>query len=111
MKFLILVSMMVSSVAMAKVSVEQALKSPLGIECYGADNASIVLNAKRTTLKYVVEGETNGAQKISRVKTDDKTYVSYQNSEGWLTFNERGSYYRANGGQDTEAFDCSLIKR
>ena len=78
------------------------------VVCHGDDNISIVLNAQHTTLKYTVEGESLGPVKIVKVSTDHSSYVSYISSEGWLTFNARGSYYRATGEQQSSAVDCKI---
>lgn len=58
------------------------------VKCYGPDNIEIILNAQRTSVKYIIEGESAGAKRIRKTSTDNKTYVSYTTSEGTLTLGE-----------------------
>ena len=67
------------------------------VECYGEDNQSWELNAKRTAVKYIVEGESEGPKKILKVKTDRNTFVSYITSEGALTLSDQGDTYQPRG--------------
>ena len=82
------------------------------VTCYGEDNRTFILNAKRTTLKYVAEGESSGAKKIKATKSDDATYVSYTSSEGRLTLSDEGDTFEFSGpghkpdGTQAESVDC-----
>ena len=76
------------------------------VNCYGADNQSFRLNQNRTTIKYVVEGETKGPEKITSVKTNQTTYISYHTSEGTLTFSTKGDFYKFKDDQAGFQVDC-----
>ena len=77
------------------------------VTCYADDNVSIVLDSERTTIKYTVEGESS-VSRIYQVSTDHSSYVSYISKKGWLTFNERGSYYRVSGEEQSSSIDCEM---
>jgi heme oxygenase len=64
------------------------------ITCYADDNQSIEVNAKRTVLKYTVEGESLGAKQISKTVTDNKNYVSYQTSVGTLVLSNNADTFQ-----------------
>jgi hypothetical protein len=76
------------------------------VTCYGEDNQSISLNAARTTLKYTVEGESQGPKKILRRKSDGDTFVSYTSEEGTLTLSDRGDVFRYNGDSEESPVKC-----
>src|SRR5262245_40455462 len=83
------------------------LKSNRAIECNGADNQVILLNAKRTTVKYSVEGESLGAKKINHVDNNGRSAVSFQTDELTLTLSNSGDTFQYDGG-DEEEVDCVL---
>src|SRR5690349_6237164 len=60
------------------------------VTCYADDNQSIELNAKRTTLKYTVEGESLGAKKITKFHHDKGVLACYTTAEGLLCLNDGG---------------------
>ncbi len=82
------------------------------VTCYGEDNQSFILNAKRTTLKYVAEGESSGPQKIRTKKSDQSTYISYSSGEGTLTLSNHGDTFEFAGtghtpdGTQANSVDC-----
>jgi ribosomal protein L25 (general stress protein Ctc) len=98
-----LVSVLFGANAMADFQLSQNQKP---VVCYGEDNQSVNLNAKRTTLKYTVEGETQGALKIVDVQTDGKTFVKYTTSEYSLTLSDAGDLFFYNGDQEPGEFRC-----
>ena len=63
------------------------------VTCFGEDNYSFDLNAKRTTVKVTVEGESLGAKSITKRDSDGDTYVSYKTSQGTLRLDDRGNTY------------------
>lgn len=85
------------------------LNSNRVVTCYGDDNISIVLNSKRNAIKYTIEGESS-VSRVYKVSTDKSSYVSYISKEGWLTFNERGSYYRDSGDEQSTSVDCKMAR-
>ncbi len=76
------------------------------VNCQGEDNQSWVLNRNRTAVKYTVEGESAGAQKITNRQSDGDTFVSYTTSEGVLTLSDQGDTYQFNGDKDAETISC-----
>lgn len=76
------------------------------VTCYGEDNTSWVLNAKRTTLKFVIEGESNGAQAITNVVSDEKAFVAYTSDEGTLTLSDAGDTFTFGGEEDVFGVSC-----
>lgn len=73
--------------------------------CFAEDNQDFVLNANRTTVKYSTEGESSGAKKITKTKSDNSTYVSYTTSDGTLTLSDEGDTY-AFDGDEAYPVDC-----
>lgn len=63
------------------------------VRCSGPDNLSLVLNAQRTTLKLVIEGEHSEPQKITKSDSDNDTYVSYTTKDGVLRLDDQGNTY------------------
>lgn len=110
MKTFALLLLLATNAQAAALDPMAVLGSQQAIHCYGEDNISIVLNAKHTTLKYTVEGESNGAIRVYKVSTDRSTYVSFISKEGWLTFNARGSFYRMPGDQQSTTVDCEFTR-
>lgn len=74
------------------------------VECSGADNQSLTLNAKRTTVKYTVEGESLGPKKIERV-VKKRGSISYVTEDLTLTLSDAGDTFQYDGG-DVEEVDC-----
>lgn len=85
--FLILSAIVLSVSAQANYQLSGNQKK---VTCYADDNISVELNAKRTTLKYVVEGESNGPQKITKVISNGRDTVTYVSSELSLTLSDKG---------------------
>ena len=81
-------------------------KSGKKITCYGDDNYSFVLNAKRTSIKITVEGESSGPKLIKKVTTDRKTYVSYQTNMGVLRLSSQGDSFQFKGDSNKMQIDC-----
>lgn len=63
------------------------------VRCVGPDNISLILNAQRTTLKFTIEGESSGPQKITKRDSDGDTYVSYTTKDGVLRLDDQGNTY------------------
>lgn len=72
------------------------------ITCSGADNQTWEVNKARTKMKYTVEGESLGANKIINHETDGKTYVSYSSDEGTLTLGDKDTFQFAEEDQASE---------
>jgi hypothetical protein len=90
-KTIVLFSTLVSSMsAMANFSLAGNGKV---VRCSADDNISVTLNAKRSAVKYMVEGETQGYRKVLKIVTDNKTYVSYVTDEGTLTLGDKGDSF------------------
>lgn len=92
-----LVSVLFGANAMADFKLSQNSKA---VVCYADDNQSIDLNAKRTKLKYTVEGESQGAHPVMAVNTDGKTFVTYTTSEFSLTLSDAGDSFWYVGDQE-----------
>jgi hypothetical protein len=106
MKTTLLFSLLVAtfgSNAMANFNLAHNQKA---VVCYGEDNQSWDLNAKRTTLKYTVEGESLGSQKITKTDTDGETFVSYTTSEGTLYLDDQGDSFQFKGEQEAQEVRC-----
>lgn len=100
---LIIVLNIISLSAMADYKLSKNSKA---IVCFGEDNQSFNLNASRTTLKYTVEGESNGPKKITKTITNNRSYVSYQTSEGFLVLSNSGDYFKFAGESESESVRC-----
>ena len=98
-----LVMMAVASTAMADFNLAASGKT---VVCSADDNQTWVLNAKRTTVKYTVEGESLGAQKITKRDSDGDTFVSYTVEQGTLTLSDRGDTFQFDGDQEAGTIDC-----
>lgn len=72
------------------------------IVCTADDNQTWEINKQRTTVKYTVEGESLGAQKIMNRKTDFKSFIVYRTDEGELTLGKRDLYQFA---EEDQAFE------
>jgi len=92
-----------SASAMADFSLSKNGKS---VVCYGEDNQSWVLNAKRTSIEYTIEGEGIGPQKINNRQSDDKSFASYTTSEGTLTLSESGDSFQFSGDEEAQGITC-----
>lgn len=104
MKLIIICSLVLSSSAFANYELSKSNKA---VTCYGDDSISVTLNAKKTTLKYVVEGESNGPQKIIKVIDDKKSSVTYVTKEFTLTLSDAGDTVLYHGDQEPMSFnDC-----
>ena len=84
--------------------------SPKEIFCYADDSYTWELNAKRTTVKFSVEGENLGAQKITRIATDSSTFASYKTSEGTLFLSNHGDGYVFPGSTENGEIKCQVKK-
>lgn len=67
------------------------------VKCSGPDNMSITLNAKRTSVKVTFEGEGEGAKRVTKTSSDNRTYASYTTSVGTLTLGDVDTYSDAEG--------------
>ena len=98
-----LVSLFVGANAMADFKLSQTQKA---VVCYGEDNQDIKLDAKRTKMKYTIEGESAGSLKIVDVKTDNQTFVTYATSEFTLTLSNQGDTFFYFGDQEPSPVRC-----
>lgn len=76
------------------------------VKCYADDDISVTVYAKRTSMKYKIEGESNGVLKITDTKTDGKTYVTYTTEEYSLTLSDAGDTFKFNDQDDVATMDC-----
>jgi hypothetical protein len=97
-----LLTVMLSSTAFASFNLARNGKP---VVCYGEDNQSWNLNAKRTTLKFTVEGESSGPKRITKVFSDGSTLVSYTTSEGTLYLSNRGDAFQFKG-EEKQTIRC-----
>jgi uncharacterized protein YdeI (BOF family) len=103
-KILVLsIAAMISNLAMADFKLASNGKK---VSCYDQDNASFELNAKRTTVKYTVEGESKGAQKITHNKSNKTSYASFTTSEGTLVLSDKGDIFQFTGESEVSHIDC-----
>lgn len=102
-KILVVVLSCISMSAMADYRLSQNTKK---VVCYSDDNMSFELNAKRTSVKFIVEGESLGPKKITKIKTDKATYISYKTSEGILTLSDSGDTYQFADEDEAFLIDC-----
>jgi hypothetical protein len=75
------------------------------VTCYAEDNISVTLNASRTTLKYTVEGESNGPQKITKVLSNGRDSVTYVSKELSLTLSNKGNSMLYSGDSEPTTFN------
>ncbi len=81
------------------------------VECYGDDNVSITLNAKRTWITYTVEGEAV-KYKITDKDTDGDTRVTYYaaetDSQGpfVLSLDDQGDAYSFAENDELAGIEC-----
>jgi hypothetical protein len=85
----------------------QLSKNQRAVVCYGEDDQTLNLSAKRTSLKFTVEGESLGVKKITEVKTDNQTFISYSTSELTLTLSDNGDTVQFNSEQDSQELSCN----
>lgn len=76
------------------------------VVCYGEDNQSWSLNAKRTALKYVVEGESLGPVKVKSTHSDGNTFVAYTSSEGTLKLADQGDTFQFADDENSQPVSC-----
>lgn len=100
---ILLLSSILSISAFANYSLSQNKQK---VVCYGEDNQSFTLNAKRTTLQFIVEGESQGPEKIIKTISDNKTYTSYRTVEGILVLSNSGNTFQFNDDQVASVVDC-----
>lgn len=60
------------------------------VTCYGEDNLVVTLSASRTTMRYEMEGESNGPQKITKIVKKGHNSVTYISEEFSLTLSDKG---------------------
>jgi hypothetical protein len=77
--------------------------------CYGPDNMSITLDSRKTNLTYTIEGESGGPLKITDVKSDKKTFVSYTSAEGTLTLSNQGDTFLWYSDSEPSEVDCGYL--
>jgi len=77
--------------------------------CSADDNQTWILNAKRSSLKYVIEGESLGGKRV-KTKTDRATYVAYTSTVGTLTLSDAGDTFKfaEDDAEDKFAVDCEI---
>jgi hypothetical protein len=75
------------------------------VVCVAEDNIIITLNAKRTTLKYMVEGESNGPENIDSFQTDGK-HITYRAGEMALTLGPTTDEFKYDEFSDFGPVDC-----
>ncbi len=109
MKKYILLVLIGTSAQAANLNPMAVLKSNRVVTCYADDNVSVVLNSKRTAIKFTVEGESL-VSRVEKVYTDNSTYVSYSSKEVKLTFNARGSWYRPADDDKSALVDCEFSR-
>lgn len=78
------------------------------VTCYADDSQVFVLNAARTTIKYAVEGESRGAQRITEIEDDGSVSACYTTSEGTLCLNDGGDgdTFFFDGDSEATYVDC-----
>lgn len=76
------------------------------VKCFADDNMSWVLSADRSTVEFTVEGETLGPSDITRVDTDNATYVAYTTGEGTLRLDNAGDTFQFFGESDSGPVSC-----
>lgn len=76
------------------------------VVCFGDDNQSWTLNKSRTTVKYVIEGESLGPKKVIRETTDHESYSSFVTEEGTLTLDNRGDKYKFANEDESFPVEC-----
>ena len=81
-------------------------QSSQSVVCYGEDNQSLILNGTRTGLKYSIDGESYGMNRIIDVTTDNKTFISYTTSEVTLTLSNDGDSFIFEGDQESQSLTC-----
>lgn len=106
MKKKLVVALFLSFVSMSAMANFQLAQNKKAVVCYGEDNMSFNLNAKRSSVKFTVEGESLGAKKITKISTDKSTYASYKTSEGILTLNDSGDSYQFAGEDEAFSVNC-----
>jgi hypothetical protein len=77
------------------------------VTCYADDNQTIEINAKRTAIKYTIEGESLGAKKISKIVIEDNKFASYKSSAGTLVFSKNGDTFKLDGENDAFTVKCN----
>lgn len=100
---LIISTILVSSSAIADYALSTNGKT---VKCHAEDNMSWVLNAKRTTIKFTVEGESAGPRKIIKIIDNGHSSISYITSEGIFTLSERGDTFLFDGDSIAGEIDC-----
>lgn len=79
------------------------------VECSGPDNMGLTVNAKRTTVKLAIAGESKGPAKIKKISSNDKSFVRYVTKEGTLILGNAGNSFTFAGDSSGESFalECS----
>lgn len=106
MKMTLMISLLAATLGPTAMADFNLANNKKTVICYGEDNQSWKLNAKRTTLKYTVEGESLGPKKITKTDTDGETFVSYSTSEGTLYLGDSGDTFQFNEDQEAGTVDC-----
>jgi hypothetical protein len=102
MKYVLMISAILSStVALADYSTDRAGKKVL---CSGPDSSEFELNAKRTRVKFTVEGEGDW-DKITGKDGDGDTSVTYFFHQGSITFSDQYGDFFVYDGDDSEDSD------
>lgn len=81
------------------------------IVCYGPDNQSVVYNVNKG-LKYTVEGESRGFERLIKIpNTDNRTYSTFETSTTILQISNQGDFFKIKGGDGRfTKVDCEMLK-
>jgi len=81
-------------------------KSKKAIVCYAEDNQELILNAQRTMIKYSVEGESEGPKKITKVNSDNYSFVIYKTSDITFTLSDKKDTFKYDGDSQAQKMKC-----
>lgn len=99
-------TLILSLVSLSTMANYQLAKNKQAVVCYGEDNTSFDLSAKRTTVTFTTEGESNGAMKVTRVISDKKSYVTYTTNEGTLRLDDKGDSFLFKNESEPSPVEC-----
>jgi hypothetical protein len=109
-KFLAISSILASTIVATGAFADFKLDAHKGaIICTADDNQSWTINKARTSIKYMVEGETNGAKRITHRESDGDSYVAYRTSEGTLYLDDQGDRFVFSDSGEEGAIDCKRV--
>jgi hypothetical protein len=77
------------------------------VVCFFAQGTqSWTLNAKRSTIRYSVEGENEWLQPVTKIDTDGKTFASFATLEGVLNLADSGDTFQVYGEPEARKIYC-----